>query len=122
MIVIDVSFFIGKYLRHSTFSFTDKIVISNNQSVITLYMSVLNETQYSQMKSLGTFEFQGPLFINHTTFFYLDPKFNAYLDIGKIGYNLPNFFVIFYAIAYRLKSRTFPYATLQCTHQYQSTL
>ena len=55
------------------------------------YTSVLNETQYSQMKSLGTFEIQGPLFINHTTLFYLDPKFNAYLDIGKIGYKLPNF-------------------------------
>ena len=69
MMIIDVSLFIEKDLRHSTFSITDKIVISNNQSVITLYMSVLNETQYSQMKSLGAFEIQVPLFIHHTTFF-----------------------------------------------------
>ena len=103
MMIIDVSLFIEKDLRHSTFSITDKIVISNNQSVITLYMSVLNETQYSHMKSLGAFEIQGPLFIQDNTFLYLDLKFNAYLDIGKIEYNLPNFFVIFYAITYRLK-------------------
>ena len=79
------------------------------------YTSVLNETQYSQMKSLGTFEIQGSFLSIVPYFFHSDSKYNTYLEIGKMEYNFLNFFVIFYAITHRLKSRTF-YMQLYSAH------